>query len=401
MTSAQERAVKKKKRRRSNLIIALSVALGVLLLIGAIIYPNRHSILNMIYAPDEEATSKPATYHKESGKNNEPSQKLPDTGEDKVYNFLVCGYDRVALLSDVNLLVSFNVSKLTASIMQIPRDTYVSYDGYWYHKANGVFSYMRINDSSNEDVQETLDGIGNGLDDQDLRGIAGFAAFLEDNLCVKIHYYAVMDLEQFANIVDALGGVDMYVPQEMHYEDPGQNLYIHMYPGYQTLNGKQSEQVVRFRATYGMGDIGRGNMQKLFMASLFKSVRDKTNLFNISDLCDIIEDNLVTNMTTSDMIYFVNNAMTVDLQYVSFMTLPGWFYNEDGVSYYSINKEAAKDFVNSYFNIYDEDVTDEQFDANGVFFNYSATYGAPAESLEFLYMYSAEQMTEGEFQPQT
>lgn len=398
----------KAARKKKNFKIALGVTLGVVFLALACLFIWRHQIINYFTTPDKEAVNEPATYIKKKpadtgSTDTEPVNEFPEMTED-VYNFLICGYDRVANLSDVNMLVSFNVKYLTVSIMQIPRDTYVNYES-WYHKANGVFQYFMTGNSYNEDIQRRLDQFDVNTE-QEMRGIAGFAAFLEDNLCVKIHYYAVMDLEEFANIVDALGGVEMYVPRRMYYEDPNQTppLYIDLYEGYQTLDGKAAEGVVRFRNTYGNGDIGRGNVQKMFMAALFKTIQSKTNIFNagkIIDVCNIISDNLVTNMSTSDMIYFANNLMTVNLQYVTFMTLPGnAFWGDDQLSYYSLNKEATLEYINKYFNIYSEQVTLDQFDANGAFFNYSYVYSAPAsDSAQFIY--DAEQMTNGDFDPVT
>ena len=325
-------------------------------------------------------------------------------GGREIYNILVSGYDRVGMLADVSLLVNFNVETLEVHVMQIPRDTHVqyslinSYTGeayeYEYDRINGVFGALRTNESATERINDIVKDI----DDPDERGIAGYAAFLERAFHVRIDYYAVMDLNQFANIVDALGGVDMYVPESMYYNDPGQNLYINLQEGYQTLNGEQSEQIVRYRNTYGMGDIGRGNVQKLFMASLLKTVKSKINLFNFNDLCNTILDNLVTNMTFSDLYYFVTFGKTVDLKYVTFMTIPGWFYG----SGYTICRDATLDMINNYFNLSDNRITSEQFDVDECFYDDSTVYSMSNEEFTSTYaeyIYTADEMTDGEFQP--
>ena len=219
---------------------------------------------------------------------------------------------------------------------------------------------------------------------------------------MKIHYYAVMDLTEFANIVDALGGVEMYVPTRMYYSDPTQDppLYIDLYEGWQTLDGAQAEGVVRFRNTYQAGDIGRGNVQKIFMASLFKTVRDNVSIFNGSfwDVCSIIKENLSTNMSTSDLVHFADKLMTIDPQYIWFMTMPGWYYNENSISYWTINKEVTLRYINDYFNIYDDAVTDTQFDRNGVFYTPSEWYYCDG-SLVTEYKYNAGDMLDENFQP--
>ena len=68
---------------------------------------------------------------------------------------------------------------------------------------------------------------------------------------------------------------------------------------------KAAEGVVRYREGYALADIARGNVQKMFMASLVKTIQDKANIFNadkIINVCNIVADNLITNMSTSDMI---------------------------------------------------------------------------------------------------
>lgn len=317
------------------------------------------------------------------------SDKAPGIGvgvdSETEFNFLVVGHDRAANLADVTMLINFDTKKGTVNIMQIPRDTYVDYDGYWYHKANGVYSYYIDNESENPELE----------------GIKGYAEFLEKNLCVEIDYYAIMDLDQFVNIIDALGGVEIDVPFDMYYRDPHQNLTINLKAGHQVLNGAQSEQFVRYRSTYVQGDIGRGNMQKVFMAALFKTVKEKVNIFNISELCSIINENLVTNMSTSDMIYFANYAFKVDLKYVAMMTLPGKPASlGDGLSYYCANKEATLRYINAYFNIYNTEVTEDMFDKDHIFDCGGYIYTSPASEVEGI-IYDAAALADGDELPPT
>ena len=338
--------------------------------------------------------------------NKTDSAPSPEKTDRDAYNILVSGYDRVAMLADVTLLINFNVKTLEVHVMQIPRDTYVTYstvneatgeaEEVFYHGVNGVFRELRDKNSSSERINDLIKDIS----DPDLRGIAGYAAFLERAFHVRIDYYAVMDLNQFANIVDALGGVDMYVPENMYYSDPYQDppIYINLSEGYQTLDGNMSEQIVRYRASYGMGDIGRGNVQKLFMASLLKTVKSKINVFNFNSLCGTILDNLKTNMTFSDLYYFTTFGKTVDLKYVTFMTIPGWFYG----SGYTICRDAALDVINNFFNTSGKNVSSDQFDADGYFLDDSPIYSMSKEEFASTYteyIYTADEMTNGEFQP--
>lgn len=398
----EKKAVEKKRAKKKKSMMTLMITLGAILLVLAVAYIFRHQIINLFTKPNIDPHAGDDPHGQNTSTESTVDTVIDDSERDDVYNFLICGQDKVSGLTDVNLLISFNTSKLTMSVMQIPRDTNMSHDGYDYPRANGVYGYfLRGNNSDSEYIQSKLDKYDYEKD-AELRAIAGFAAMLEENLRVKIHYYGVMDLSGFCNIVDALGGVEMYVPYTLDYDDPYQDLHIHIQEGRQLLDGKMAEGVVRYREGFAMADIGRGNVQKMFMASLVKTIQDKANIFNldkITAVCGIIADNLVTNMTTSDMIYFANNAMTLNMEYVTFMTAPvGGYQDESGTWYTCINKESTLNLINTYFNIYDHAVTSEEFDINNVFYMDSYYYYGPADCVP-LYINKGSEMMDDDFKP--
>ncbi len=372
--------VSKNVKKQNNFVKAVIITVSVIVVMVGLLYAFRNPIINLLFKPDNvDHTNNFGV----SDPEDEAEENYNVVLSEDVFNFLIVGRDRAASLTDVAMLVNFNVADSTVRIMQIPRDTYVSYDNYWYHKINGVYSYYA--DEKNEDPE--------------LKGIDGYAKFLEKNLCVKIHYYAMMDLDQFVNIVDAIGGVEIDVPVDMKYNDPNQNLKINLKAGKQTLTGAQAEMFVRFRSSFAQGDIGRVNMQKVFMAALFKTVQKNVNITNIGALCGIVVENLTTNMSTSDMIYFANIAFKINLKNVIMMTLPGQAGSgSDGLSYYNMNRKAALEYVNGYFNIYDTPITDEIFDVDHVFD--SGTYVYDSDTVEGI-VYDAEMLNEGEELPPT
>ena len=393
------------KKKKSKIVLISVLAAAFLLLLFAYIF--RHQIINVFTRPDRETldTEKPWTETADPAETEAPETLPPDDHDEEVYNLLICGHDRVGDNTDVNLLISFNTSNLTANIMQIPRDVNATLSPYSDYEIrpiiNSIFGYCKTAETvSDPYMQSKMDKFEVG---SDMRGIAGFAAYLERNMCVKIHYYAVMDLTQFANIVDALGGVEMNVPFDLDYDDHDQNLSIHIKAGEQLLDGATAEGIVRYREGFILADIARGNMQKMFMAALVKTIQSKMNIFNadkIIKVCKIIGDNLVTNMSTSDLIFFANNAMTLDLQYVTFMTLQigGYLDEEKGTWFSCLNKEGALNYINTYFNVYDEPVTPEEFDSNGVFYLDSSYYWGPSANLPE-YIYTGAEMTDETFVP--
>lgn len=319
------------------------------------------SAVFFLYKPDVhdggEIPFDTSSREEDKEKKDEPDITVKDTH----YNFLVLGHDRAASLTDVIILISYDIEKQSISMLQIPRDTYVELEDYSYHKINGAYNYF------------VSAARKSGSSDPEKDGCRGFASFLETNLCVKIHYCAVMDLDGFSGIVDTIGGVDMYVPQNMYYSDPGQNLYINLREGYQHLDGKTAEQFVRYRMGYANADIGRGNAQKLFIAAFIKKL--KTSVSDVSVLGDLASNVITyvdTDITVNDIIYFgkyflgLGNGKSVDLSNIHMMTMPGTAKYHNGASYYVMNKAAVAEIINGDFNIYDFDIL-SSFDKDQVF----------------------------------
>ena len=258
--------VKKKKKKRKILLSIFIVLLVVIL--GLVAYAA--SVL-LWYKPTTPPVEEiPFETDIVTDENNELVTQPPIEVNDESYNFLVVAKDRVSGLTDVIMLINYNISDQGISVMQIPRDTYVEVDDYYYHKINGVYSYY-LSGRRGESNAEVL-------------ALRDFADFLEKNMCVKIHYTALIGIEGFGSIVDAIGGVEMYVPRDMYYVDPYQDLYINLKEGYQTLNGDKAEQFVRFRYGYANGDIGRGDAQKLFMTAFIKKLASSISFTDLGTL---------------------------------------------------------------------------------------------------------------------
>ena len=152
--------------------------------------------------------------------------------------------------SDTIMLGVFDTGAKTASLISIPRDTVVKYNGSNI-KINAAYSYA-----------------GGGED-----GAKAIRDCVSNMLAVPIDYYVSVNTRAFREIVDEIDGVDFYVPVDMDYEDPYGDLYIHVKAGYQHLNGRQAEGVVRCRSCYASADIGRAATQRAFLVALAKHIQ--------------------------------------------------------------------------------------------------------------------------------
>lgn len=226
--------------------------------------------------------------------------------------------------SDTIMLGVFDTAAKRASLISIPRDTVVRYDGS-YIKINASYSYGGV-----EAVRDCVSKM----------------------LAVPIDYYVKVNLRAFREIVDEINGVDFNVPVDMNYDDPVGNLSIHIKAGYQHLNGKQAEGVVRCRNCYPNADIGRAATQRAFLAALAKQTITLSNVTKVTSLINILNTYVESDMPLNTMVYFGTQAVGMDLDTSLDMAgLPGKWINP----FWQLEDDKILEIVNG-LGIYEEQV---------------------------------------------
>ena len=341
-------------------IIALLVITGIIIAVSAMNYrPGQSMDLGWGVVEGDE-------YHETTTDDGRPARNadgaVPATytrSNPSKYNFLIVGKDHVASNTDVVWLVSFDVDSGSASVLQIPRDTMIRESGY----------DRRINRMYSIHYNAAVKRNRNGESDEWVQsGMEGLVADIERNMCVAIDYWAFINLDGFGEIVDALGGVEIDVPYALDYEDPYQDLYIHIKEGPQVMDGATAQGFMRFRSGYVQGDIGRVSAQKIMITALLKTFREKFTVFMITDLAKVIFRNVKTNMQFADIGYLGRKALGVDLSSMVMMTLPGEATQASSGAWYYIMRRADTLFlVNRYFNVFDQPITESDFDRDQLF----------------------------------
>ena len=187
---------------------------------------------------------------------------------------------------------------------------------------------------------------------------------LEQTLCIKLDHWVLCGLSAVREAVDAIGGVTVDVPYDMDYDDPDQNLSIHLTAGHQTLNGTQAEGLIRYRSGYVRGDLGRIDMQKLFLTAFLEQGK-QISWLTLPALVKTAAAHLRTDLSLSDLLYFAQNAQKLDAAHVCFLTLPGTDcreYGDSGAWYYILSSEGTLDAVNRYLNVYSVPADTAAFD---------------------------------------
>ena len=147
---------------------------------------------------------------------------------------------------------------------------------------------------------------------------------------------------------DLLGGLDFDVPMDMDYDDPDQNLFIHLKAGEQHLTGEQLMWVVRFRSGYANADIGRTEVQRAVMKTAMKQwLRPKT-LAALPGLWRIYQENLTTDLSVRNIVWMARVLLKGMSGDIEANVLPGYATMAGDASVYMIDTYAASAILPDY-----------------------------------------------------
>lgn len=227
-------------------------------------------------------------------------------------------------LHDVNYLIQFNLHTASMNILQIPRDTFTpDYTSNTTHKFNSIYTW---GDASETPIQRVVNAV-------------------QENFGVPVDAYLTTTCDNVAKIVDLIGGVPINMPFTMVFEADKI-----IYEGEQTLDGQQSEWLLRFRHGYEFGDIGRVQGQRLFLAAAMKKLISMNSLQIMQVTNKIYDQELIgTDLSLEDVARLADLAGTIDMDHVNVYMLPGEGAEVQGSSIWSVHKQAALDVVNTYF----------------------------------------------------
>lgn len=131
-------------------------------------------------------------------------------------------------------------------------------------------------------------------------------------LGIELTYYALVDFKGLITLVDALGGVEIDVPQVIDEQDENRNFenMIHLEPGLQTLNGQEALAFLRHRHTLEGGAIARSTNHQVFLEAIFKKVANPLFLFKLNPLLKAIETSVLTNLRPQDAVLYYQKGLS-------------------------------------------------------------------------------------------
>lgn len=120
---------------------------------------------------------------------------------------------------------------------------------------------------------------------------------VEHNTGLRIDHYAEIGFAGFANIVDALGGVELDIEKAFKDEKSGADFQA----GKQTLNGEQSLAFVRTRYAFAESDLQRTKNQQKFLSALASQAATPGTVLNPFSLYPMLGAGLDTLIVDKDM----------------------------------------------------------------------------------------------------
>jgi len=272
------------------------------------------------------------------------------TNEDRRENFwtfLILGLNEGRNANTVMVASYCGVTR-EANLISIPRDVPIN--------ANRRGHAQKLSSSY-------LAGAGGG------RGRAGGIARVQMDVMNVIgfipDYYVVIDYDTFFTIIDAVGGIEVYVPIRMRYRDPYQNLNIDIQPGLQHMDSQTALEFSRFRqANRGSGypslpdgDIGRTRNQQAVVNAVISRLLTPASILRIPEFVSIFNESVYTNLTFREMMFFaleLNHVRGADALYTDTFTPT----HTSGRPYYFefLSPTAVLEIVNRTINPFLEDI---------------------------------------------
>jgi polyisoprenyl-teichoic acid--peptidoglycan teichoic acid transferase len=243
---------------------------------------------------------------------NEPATKGPS--------------DMLRSRSDTMLLVRLDPDTNKASVLTIPRDTKVEIPGMGVEKINAA-NWKGGPELASEVVSKTLND-------------------------VPVDRYVRVSTLAFVDLVDVMGGIEVFVPKRMKYDDFTQKLHIDLKPGLQTLTGEQAQGFVRFRHD-DLGDIGRTQRQQMLLKALQKKFQNPLMLARLPQIFSVLQKHIDSNMSLGEMLALVQFGIQTQHGHFQMVMLPGRFStpSEFELSYWLMDPAAMSRVMKTYFEI--------------------------------------------------
>lgn len=299
---------KRKKQRRPRWLRIILIAMTLFIIGGGIYLYNVYS--NVVNAVD----------NMNSPLDREVSEKRPEEvlfNDKDPLSILLVGVDEREGdngRTDSMLVMTLNPDLKSSKIVSIPRDTRAE--------------LIDPDDPEENTVSKMNHAYAFG-------GIEMTINSIEHFLNVPIDYYVEINMEGFKDIVDAVGGIDVY--NEYEFELDG----VFLTEGQHHLDGEEALQYARMRKQDPLGDFGRQERQKEVISKVIDKGLSLKTLTSYDDILSALEKNVKTNLTL-DEILAIQKQYKEAAETIEKVEIPGENETINDVYYYSVDDETRQ-----------------------------------------------------------
>ncbi|HZG74340.1 MAG TPA: LCP family protein [Paenibacillus sp.] len=238
--------------------------------------------------------------------------------------------------TDVIMVATLNPNSKTATLVSIPRDTYIDPEGLRPNKANSFYAtYLYGN----------LKEAPEDRDERQKYAMEKIKELYSDFLDVPIDYVSVVDFRTFVDVVDAYGGLTVDVDQNMCHKDNADGTDINLKAGVQEVDGQRALDFVRYRKsmncspkTKESNDFERNARQQQVISKLLDKMKTPTGLLKVNGVFDAVSNNVKTTIPSAQIESMIQTYITIDNDKIEYIHLEGdW----DG-SYVQLSSEDVE-----------------------------------------------------------
>jgi cell envelope-related function transcriptional attenuator common domain len=312
----ETRRAKKREGRKPRRKWLLWLLLPLLLIAGGAAW-----YLGSLYDAAKDAIRNISTEDVEKGETASVETPRPTLSvREQPIAMLVMGLDSRPKLgtlnTDVLMAAALDPEEKRAVVVTIPRDTRIDVDGYQVWKANAYYANFYTAARKKMDSEQA-----------DLKARDELKELFGKFFGIPIDYTAKINFKGFSDVVDALGGIEVYVDQDMKYTDVAGDTYIDLRKGQQRLNGDQALGFVRYRQSNGgtraSSDLERNRRQSEVIGALTDRLMSLGGLTKLDDVIKAVGNNLSIDMPASEIERMIKVYFNIRRSNITFIQLDG------------------------------------------------------------------------------
>lgn len=227
--------------------------------------------------------------------------------------------------TDSIILARIDATTQQVTLISIPRDTKVEYQGSTM-KINSVFTYGQNDDGNG--AEEMVEAV--------------------NELCgVEISEYAEINFQGMEKLIDAVGGIDLYIPEGDAVEGDS-HLDVDVPAGQQHLDGEHALAFARSRYLFADGDYTRMRHQRMVLGALADKILNNLDIGTIPAILDSLADMVHTSLSVDEILSLVSAMRGMDTDSMYSANIPSWAGEDtyiDGQSYVFVYEDELAEMM--------------------------------------------------------